>query len=273
MFIENLLQNSPFRGQGIDPDTGKVVDITDFIGCFEVLEECYDEESTKYVTNQWSTINVSRLNDTTRVFTDNGNITVSLSEYSEVECGIGAGCWLSSIAMMSWIKDNMDMFKDKMILEIGSGVALPSLYLGKNMNNQNKFNLHCSDYKETIGYVLKENQKNNDININDLQYSVLDWKECLKAEYDPFDTIGKFDIIIACDCIYKSTANIFKEAVLKHLKSNGKIIFINPLETSRPGVDQFIYSLAEQGEIDVKHIAVRHNNKYVKPLHFVVFSA
>lgn len=263
MFKETLIQNSPFHGQAIEPINGKVIDIHDFIGKFEVIEEYQDKDTGLDKHKCSNTINVSRIDKATRLFEDNTS-NVILREYSEDECGIGAGCWLSSIAMIHWMKDNLHEFKNKRIMEIGAGVALPSLYLAKNKQNLDNIKLYCTDYKQTIGHMLKENQVNNNIEPDDIHYCVLDWNQM-------DETIGTFDIIIACDCIYKSTSKIFKKTVLKHLKIGGKLLFINPLETSRPGVDQFIYSLAEIGNIEVKHIAVRYNNKYVKPLIFVEF--
>lgn len=265
MLMETLIQNGPFHGQAINLTNGKVVNIEDFVGDFDVIEEVYDEESQTVQHKLWNKVSVSRVNPYTRMFGDTSNTTVLLHEYCEDECGIGAGCWLSSIAMMSWMKDNFEEFNGQRIMEIGAGVALPSLYLAKHKDNSHNFELYCTDYKHTIGCMLQENKVNNNLVNDDIQYHILDWKNL-------DDTIGTFDVVIACDCIYKSTSGIFKEAVLKHLKVGGKLLFINPLETSRPGVDNFIYSLAEKGSINIKHIAVRYNEQYMKPLVFVEFT-
>ena len=252
-------------GQLKDKKTGAISGLYDFVGLFDVLEEHQDN-----TISEWYEVNVERLSTSTKRFEVKGNQTNSilLKEYGEKECGIGAGCWLSSIAMMSYITKNHKLFKGKNVLEIGCGTALNSLYLASNVQDTN---ITSSDYKETIGMVLQENTKLNQC--PSIDYKILDWQKCCEDNYEPESTIGKYDIIIATDCIYKSTANIFQAAVKMHLKDEGKLLMINPVETSRPGVDNFIYTLAERGEVAVKHIAIRLNKNYTKPLLFVEFTA
>lgn len=258
MFSETLIQNSPFKGQAIEPLSGKVVDVPDFVGEFQVLTE---------TNTEWTPISVKRHGENVRSFTDINNHTMLLKEYCEEECGIGAGCWLSSIAMLSYLSTN-PMSSNTRILEIGCGVALNALYL----TSQGYQNVVASDYKQTIGIAFTENQQLN--NIHNGEYQVLDWHHCCSDTYDPHTTIGTYDLIIATDCIYKSTAPMFFQAIKHHLsKDGGKLLLINPMETSRPGVDQFIYKLAEMGNITVEHIAIELNGKYTKPLLFVEFSA
>jgi hypothetical protein len=68
--------------------------ITDFVGHFQVVT---DENE------QWDHINVTRHNPQVRSFkVANLDQPILLREHSEKECGIGAGCWLSSIAMLSF---------------------------------------------------------------------------------------------------------------------------------------------------------------------------
>jgi len=259
MFPETLIQNSPFKGQAIDPYTNRVVDITDFVGHFQVITE----DNTK-----WAPVSVQRHSQQVRSFTVPSTQTILLKEYSEQECGIGAGCWLSSIAMLSYLSTNPIPSQTMRVLEVGCGVALNSLHLASKGHSS----IVASDYKQTIGFAFSENQQLN--NIVNGQYQVLDWHQCCYETYDPTTTIGKYDLIIATDCIYKSTAPMFFEVIKHHLSKDGsKLLLINPMENSRPGVDQFIYKLAEMGDIAVQHIAIQLNDKYTKPLLFVEFTA
>lgn len=271
MFSETLIQNSPFKGQAIDPTTNKVIEITDFIGNFDILEETQDG-----TIKQWTPIIIKREDNFKRSFhvKDNDKKALVVKEYSEVECGIGAGCWLSSIAMLSWLSDNYHKhtFSGIKVLEIGCGVALNSLYLGSCQSSDDA-NIIASDYKHTIGYALDENKALNNIDTSKVIYKVLDWNQCISETYNPLETIGTFDLIIATDCIYKSTASMFFNVVKHHLAKNGKFLLINPMETSRPGTDNVIYKLAEMGEICVSHIAIQMNKKYTKPLIFVEVTA
>jgi len=278
MFQETLIQNSPFKGQAIDPITNKVVDISDFVGDFDILEETQDGS-----IKQWTPITITRQNNLMRSFQIHGDENGStakpllLKEHSEAECGIGAGCWLSSIAMLSWLSDNYETHSTpKRVLEVGCGVALNSLYLAhshSNSHSQAHINITASDYKHTIGYALDENKVLNGIDTSTVAYEVLDWNQCTSETYNPSETIGTFDLIIATDCIYKSTASLFFNVIKHHLAKNGKLLLINPMETSRPGTDNLIYKLAEMGEISISHIAIQLNKKYTKPLIFVEFNA
>lgn len=268
MFKETLIQNSPFKGQAIDTNTNKVIDISDFVGDFNILEEKDDNTII-----HWTPIQVTRNSNLVRSFHIHGHsVPILIKEYNESECGIGAGCWLSSIAMLSWLSDHNNSYTNKRILEIGCGVALNSLYLA-SLDYYQTTHITASDYKHTIGYVLEENKSFNNINENRAEYKVLDWQQCCSSTYDPLDTIGKYDLIIATDCIYKSTASLFFNVIKHHLAPNGTLLLINPMETSRPGTDQLIYKLAEMGEIRVSHIAIQLNHKYTKPLLFVEFNA
>jgi SAM-dependent methyltransferase len=269
MFLETLVQNNPFRGQAIDPITHKVVPIHDFIGQFDVLEELADG-----AIKRWQQIDVKRQNNLVRSFQRSDNNTkqpLLVAEYGEKECGIGASCWLSSIAMMSWLSDNhkqLGINENTSVLEVGCGVALSSLYL----TSLGYDNVTASDNKHTIGCVYEENKLLNNILKSANKFQYLDWEHCCQDGYDPKQTIGTFDIIIASDCVYKSTSPMLIEAIRHHLAKNGKLIMINPMETSRHGINDTIYKLAELGDTEVSHIAIQLNNLYTKPLMFVVVS-
>lgn len=274
MFQETLIQNSPFKGQAIDLNTNKVVDISDFVGEFDVIEDGHDG-----IIKQWTSITITRQNKHMRSFQINanadakGSVKLLLKEYSEAECGIGAGCWLSSIAMLSWLSDNyLNYSTPARVLEVGCGVALNSLYLASSQSQVNT-SIVASDHMHTIGYAFDENKALNGIDTSKVAYEVLDWNQCISETYNPSTTIGTFDLIMATDCIYKSTATMFFNVIKHHLAKNGRLLLINPMEKSRPGTDNFIYKLAEMGEISISHIAIQLNKKYTKPLIFVEFTA
>lgn len=279
MFQETLIQNNPFIGQAIDHVTNKIIAISDFIGDFDILEETYEREEG---IKKWTPITVARQDKSVRTFhikdvedvKGNDLKPILLKEYSEAHCGIGAGCWLSSIAMLSWLSDNhhKHCHSGMKVLEVGCGVALNSLFLARTYSDTH-INITASDYMHTIGNVLDENKTLNGIDINKLTYNMLDWNECTSDSYCPLKTLGTFDLIIATDCIYKSTSSLFFNVIKHHLAMNGKLLLINPIETSRPGIDNLIYKLAEMGEICISHIAIQLNKKYTKPLIFVEFTA
>lgn len=263
MVFGRLIQNTPFQGQAIHPITKGVIPINDFVGTFEAL---FEDESIGMV-------NVTRNSDNTRCFSFPTHyddiVTINIKEHSEKVCGIGAGCWLSSIAMSAWLLKNHSVHQNNRVLEFGCGIGLPSLVLS-SVKSSSASLVVASDYLVTLGCAYDENIS---INKQVLQvpthYECIDWNLCIANDFKPDE---QYDVIIATDCIYKSTAQLFKNTVLKFLRPGGKLIFINPLETSRPGVDSFIYSLAEMGEIDVKHIQVVMDGMYASHMMFVEFT-
>jgi 2-polyprenyl-3-methyl-5-hydroxy-6-metoxy-1,4-benzoquinol methylase len=252
MMINNMIQNSPFRGQAIDQETGKVIDIVDFVG--------------KFAVEDWGTISIDRLNNNTRTFTiDEGDLYVVVQECDEDNGGIGSGCWLSSIAMLAWLSNNKGKLQEKSILEMGCGVGLCSLALSQMVVSSA---ITASDYKVALAKAFDNNIAHNVCHVTP-SFTVLNWNDCHKKTF----TNNVYDLIIASDCIYKSTATIFKTSVMKLLAPGGTLIFINPLERSRPGVDAFIYTLAELGTINVQHINVCMNGKHNITLMYVEFQA
>lgn len=253
----SLLQNSPFSGQAIDSVSGKVVHIHDFIGTFTISDS--DETS-------WETITISRASNTMRTFSFN-DVSLTLQEYSEGDCGVGAGCWLSSVAMLSWIASHQDIFENKRVLEIGCGVGLGSLGLSASQAKPSK--VTASDYNVFLKNGYEKNMEVNKHCLNSIpKFALLNWEDTLNPSYQPDSSIGQYDVIIASDCIYKSTMVEFKSTVLHHLAPNGSLIFMNP---QRNGVDQLIYSLGEIGETEVRHVSVTMNGLHSVSLMFIIF--
>lgn len=254
-----LIQNTPFMGQAINPLTKEVVHVHDFVGTFNVVDTKTDHSLGSVV--------VTRVNNNKRKFCFPAlDHEVYIQEYPEKMCGIGAGCWLSSMAMACILTQQPHLVAGKRILEMGCGIGLPSLTLS-TLGSNAPTTVVASDYLETLGCAFSENICINNEHVHALcEFQCIDWNECCLPDYK---VQKNFDVIIATDCIYKSTAHIFKTAVIKHLKAKGKLIFINPVETSRPGVNDFIYTLAELGDVEVHHIEVHMNQLYATPMMFV----
>jgi hypothetical protein len=136
--------------------------------------------------------------------------------YNKIPKQIGGSFWLSTIAMLLFISKNKNIFKDKTILELGAGLALPSNYIQKVCNPKN---ITASDY-ECLTNKIKH----------------IDWNNL-----DDSDNT-KYDIIIACDCIYRNSYSYLLQTIKKYLVKNGKLFIINPY---RDGLDDFIYGIRE----------------------------
>lgn len=160
---------------------------------------------------------------------------------------IGGSFWLSSIAMVLILqKYDKSFFNNKKILELGCGIALPSLYLSNFSNN-----ITISDNNLDI---IKDN-----IIYNNIKTKIINW--------DNVDCNEEYDIIIICDCVYKNTYNNLLNTVKKLLKKNGNLFIINPF---RLHWDEFVYGLLENYDnIIIDNIKLFYNDKYYIDLQFI----
>lgn len=140
---------------------------------------------------------------------------------------IGGSYWLSSIAMLLYIENNKKLFDCKDILELGSGLGLPGMHLARVCGGS----VTLSD--------IEANVTHDSLYINNMIGCVdncfIDWNN--SAQHT-----GKYDVIIASDCIYRNTQGIFVETIKNLLKNDGTLIMFNAI---RDGIDEFEYSLQE----------------------------
>ncbi len=175
---------------------------------------------------------------------------------------IGGCFWLSSIAMMIFIDTHKDYFKDKKILELGSGLGLPAMHISKTCGPQF---VTLSDIDSHI--TISSSNLNGVFEMANTEIKHIDWYD---NQY--VSDKNKYDVIIASDCVYRNTQNAFLQTIKKNLKDNGIFLFINAY---REGLDDFIYSLQELYDVTSEEIELRfteseNNNTYSIKLSFVV---
>lgn len=158
---------------------------------------------------------------------------------------IGGCFWLSSIAMILFIDTHKDYFKDKKILELGSGIGLPAMHIAKTCTPKN---VTMSD-KDS--YITQSSSNLNGIfELGNTDIKYIDWFNSLNDTLNDTDQ-DKYDVIIASDCVYRNTQAAFLETIKKHLKDDGIFIFVNAY---RDGLDDFIYSLQELYAVSYEEI-------------------
>jgi predicted nicotinamide N-methyase len=124
--------------------------------------------------------------------------------------------------------------KNKKILEIGCGLALPSFLVTKMGGN-----IIATDFHSDVPLFLELNQKNNQIYF---PYKVMNWRnEIERTKTD----LGLFDLVIGSDILYESQHPMqVAEALIAFLKPGGKIILSDP---GRAYIQKFITSMNECG--------------------------
>ena len=106
-------------------------------------------------------------------------------------------------------------FSNLRVLEVGCGIALPSILL-----NHLNVDITATDYHPEANQLLDTNtQLNNDKNI---PFSQLAWK-------DLSGTLGKFDLIIGSDLLYEDLhVNELADFIDHHAAANCKVILVDP---------------------------------------------
>ena len=138
--------------------------------------------------------------------------------------------WEAGIGLSLFIKNHS--LKNKRILEIGCGLALPSFIAA-----QKGAVVLATDFHVDVPLFLTTNQKQNNIFF---EYSVLNWR----SEIDRTKNgLGLFDIVLGSDILYESQHPLeVAKALIALLKPGGKIILADP---GRAYVQKFVTSMQE----------------------------
>jgi predicted nicotinamide N-methyase len=139
------------------------------------------------------------------------------------EAGIGLGQYLSTYDV-----------KNKSVLEIGCGLALPSFVVTRAGGN-----IIATDFHADVPLFLSVNQTKNNLSFN---YRVMNWRD--EIERTKTD-LGTFDLVIGSDILYESQhPKEVASALIAFLKPGGKIILADP---GRAYIQQFITAMKELG--------------------------
>lgn len=263
---DTLIQVSPFIIQIVDQSSKQIYNMWEHNGRFDILLD--NDELLGYIYFK----NGNNPNRKRYIIkTSQDAICLTLENGNELSCGIGAGCWLSSFVLSTWILHNNHIFDNKRVIELGSGIGLSGLVVA-SLWQKTVREIKLTDKYKSLCNLLKIN---TELNANTLtiipRIQKFDWACCNKDNYTSYDGIqGEYDIIIASDCIYHNTKEIFKKVVLKNLRVGGIFVMANPPEISRSGIDDFIYSIGEYGEIEVKTTYI-YLHTYKKEILIIIF--
>ncbi|KAI8899908.1 S-adenosyl-L-methionine-dependent methyltransferase [Globomyces pollinis-pini] len=99
----------------------------------------------------------------------------------------GLSTWGACLLCIEYLSTNLNLLKDRDIIELGSGTGLLSIALSKLGSN----NVHATD----ISYLeLRRIQENSKLNELDLECSILNW------EFPEINWTG--DFIVSTDCVF-----------------------------------------------------------------------
>ncbi|MBP9679841.1 MAG: methyltransferase domain-containing protein [Bacteriovorax sp.] len=151
---------------------------------------------------------------------------------AEEYCPYFGVLWEAGIGLSQHIQ-NLDL-KNKRVLEIGCGLALPSFLVSKKGGD-----IIATDFHEDVPLFLDVNQKNNRCFF---PYRVMNWRnEIERTKTD----LGLFDLVLGSDILYESQHPMeVAKALIAFLKPGGKMILADP---GRAYVQKFITSMNECG--------------------------
>jgi len=130
-------------------------------------------------------------------------------------CPYFARVWDCAINLSQWCYTKDELFKNKKILEVGAGLAIPSFIL-KHLGHE----ITATDYHPHAHYFAHKNQSLNKLYF---PYFISSWKELITNN-------AGYDIILASDILYEGRyiADLL-QLTLNILNDGGKVIICDPI--------------------------------------------
>ena len=146
-----------------------------------------------------------------------------------------AELWPSAIAMSQYLIENKVLLQGKSIIEIGSGLGLPSIVASEFASD-----IVCTDYIQESLDFAKTNYLLNHSNDDKIKFEILDWR-------NSESTNQKYDMVIASDVAYERKAFDDLEKCIHRLSHENTIVLLS--EPNRHMAVDFLASLKNQQKI------------------------
>ncbi len=172
------------------------------------------------------------------------------NDISPEDCPYFGQVWAAALGLAETLAV-MDL-KDKSILEVGCGLALPSIVAAKLGAKCTAIDIH-----KDVEIFLKENLIANDLQVNAISYNCADWQLFSKS------TGQCFDLIIASDVLYENHhPRSLMEFFRTFLAPNGEVLIVDPCRWHH---QDFINTLrANNFAVELAYNRTTENNQPVK---------
>lgn len=141
--------------------------------------------------------------------------------------------WPSARALAQTIFEKRDQFAGKRILEVGCGLAIPSIVASKLGAE-----VVATDFHPEVPRFLEANLKINQASL--VRYERIDWSK-------GFPELGRFDWVIGSDVLYERQHALLLAQVVHHYIGGGGGLIADP---ARPYLQTFVDEMT--------HLGVRH---------------
>ncbi|HPN72017.1 MAG TPA: hypothetical protein PLZ32_20975 [Saprospiraceae bacterium] len=157
--------------------------------------------------------------------------------------------WPSAIGLSQYLIDNHNIIKEKRVLEIGCGLALPSIISGFCLPAK----VIASDYLPDALDFVSRNWLLNHESYTPFQTDILDWRTLFN---DP-ENVVDFDLILASDVIYEGRYVKDMLQLVKNMPYGMELILSEP---GRPIAKEFAQQLFAEKYLDIRsnQISVTH---------------
>jgi predicted nicotinamide N-methyase len=160
-------------------------------------------------------------------------------ELLEELCPYFGVIWPSARTLAQYITERGDEFKDASVLELGCGLAVPSLVAAK-------LGAHVSatDYHPEVPRFLKRNLELN--RISELRFAALNWQRPpLESSAQAQILQEKYDWVIGSDILYeRSHPAQVARAIASYSAPGGRIVVTDP---ARPYLQAFVDEMKALG--------------------------
>jgi len=149
--------------------------------------------------------------------------------FAEDLCPYFGVLWPSARALAQFIAARPELVKDKKVIELGCGLALPSL-----VATHLKGDVLATDFHPDVEHYVQRNARHSEISI---KYQRLNWRES--------NSIGTFDVILGSDILYESKhPDEVALGLLRYSRKGSTIILSDP---GRAYLQKFIESMNKLG--------------------------
>jgi len=166
--------------------------------------------------------------------------------FAEDLCPYFGVLWPSSEALARFIASHPDLVSNKKVIELGCGLALPSL-VAKHLGAD----VLATDFHPDVELYVQRNGRHSELQIN---YQRLNWREN--------NNLGEFDVILGSDILYESKhPNEVALGLLRYSKPGSVIILSDP---GRAYLQKFLDSMNQLGHQEEIHfIEVNGKEQFV----------
>lgn len=141
-------------------------------------------------------------------------------------CPYFGRAWNSALGLCTWLSSQNNSYLGQSFLEIGCGLALPSILISKLQGQ-----VFASDFHPDVEIFLAHNSKLNKVAIN---YTKAHWA------IDPMP-LAQFDWVIGSDILYEGAhPDQVAKALHRFVKPGGKIVLADP---GRSYLQQFVKAM------------------------------